>query len=211
MDTNYKKLIEGNRQWAEETKADNPDFFTNLAKGQAPKFLWIGCADSRVPAAKISKMGPGDIFVHRNIANMVVHTDISMLSVLEYAVAVLKVEHVVICGHYGCGGVRAAMDHAKVGLIDNWLLQIKESIRANYEEQNAISDDNDKFNRAVELNVMEQVYNMCSTAIIQEAWAERKVQVHGMVFQLDNGMLKELVTINKNSDLSKHYDFHGKY
>ncbi|HEV7379674.1 MAG TPA: carbonic anhydrase, partial [Dyadobacter sp.] len=171
MIRSYKKLFDNNKNWVVDRNTNNPEFFTSLAQGQSPEFLWIGCSDSRVPANEVTGTAPGDIFVTRNIANMVVHTDMSMLSVLDYSVNVLGVKHVMVVGHYGCGGVKAAMGNKQVGLIDNWLRNIKDVYRLHEKELDAIENDTDRFNLLVELNVREQVLNLTKTSIVQNAWA----------------------------------------
>jgi carbonic anhydrase len=189
----YKSLLEGNKQWVQERLQEDPQFFERLSKGQNPQVLWIGCSDSRVPANEITRTMPGDIFVHRNIANMVVHSDMNMLSVLDYAVNILKVKHVIVCGHYGCGGVKAAMENGQFGLVDNWLRFIKDVYRTHNEELNAIQDEHERFDRFVELNVMEQVFDLTKTTIIQNAWASRNAPiVHGWVYSLKTGIIKDL-------------------
>jgi len=189
----YNSLLEGNRQWVQEKLDMDPDFFYNLSKGQSPQVLWIGCSDSRVPANEITRTKPGDIFVHRNIANMVVHTDMNMLSVLDYAVNVLNVKHVIVCGHYGCGGVKAAMGSGQHGLIDNWLRTIKDVYRLHAKDLDAIKDEDERFNRFVELNVAEQVFDLSKTSIIQNAWKKRnELHVHGWVYELGTGIIKDL-------------------
>jgi carbonic anhydrase len=189
----YESLLEGNRQWVEETLQEDPGYFERLSSGQNPPILWIGCADSRVPANQITRTNPGEIFVHRNIANMVVHTDMNMLSVVDYAVNVLKVKHVIVCGHYGCGGVRAAMDDQQYGLIDNWIRNIKDVVRLHREELEMISDEHQRFNRLVELNVREQVSNLCRTSIIQNAWKHgQDLSVHGWVYNICNGIIIDM-------------------
>ncbi|SEJ47181.1 carbonic anhydrase [Dyadobacter koreensis] len=207
MNSSYHQLFDNNKKWVEQTKKRSPDFFNNLAAGQSPQFLWIGCSDSRVPANEITGTFPGDIFVHRNIANMVIHTDISMLSVLDYAVNVLKVKHIIVCGHYGCGGVNAAMGHKQVGLIDNWLRHIKDVYRLHKDELNAIEDPGKKSDRLVELNVQEQVYGLTKTSIVQNAWANGKsLQVHGIVYDVKDGVLTDLgLTIENNEDIEDVY------
>ena len=204
MDDSYQALLSGNRSWVERTKSNDPEFFDRLATGQAPRFLWIGCADSRVPTSQITDTMPGDIFVHRNIANMVVHTDINMLSVLQYAVDVLEVEHVIVCGHYGCGGVKAAIDGKHHGLIDKWLRNIKDVHRMYYDELSVITDPELKHRRLVELNVREQVYHLCMTSIVQKAWKnERGIHVHGWVYDIENGLIKDL-----DIDIEKEFKDH---
>ncbi|MBT1701866.1 carbonic anhydrase [Chryseosolibacter indicus] len=198
----YKSLLEGNKRWVKEKLKEDSQFFERLAKGQSPQVLWIGCSDSRVPANEITNTQPGDIFVHRNIANMVVHSDMNMLSVLDYAVNVLKVKHVIVCGHYGCGGVKAAMGHGQYGLVDNWLRHIKDVYRLHTEELDAIEDETERFNRFVELNVIEQVFDLTKTSIIQNAWANRnEPKVHAWVYNLKTGIIK---------DLNESFDNQGK-
>ncbi|MBL7844400.1 MAG: carbonic anhydrase [Cyclobacteriaceae bacterium] len=208
----YRSLLEGNKQWVQEKLGEDPNFFNDLAKGQSPQVLWIGCSDSRVPANEITRTKPGEIFVHRNIANMVVHTDMNMLSVLDYAVNVLKVRHVIVCGHYGCGGVLAAMGSQQYGIIDNWLRNIKDVYRIYSKELDAIEDDKARFDRLVELNVMEQVFDLTKTSIIQNAWRERNLPiVHGWVYSLNTGIIKDLgVSFDKSSQLSSIYQIEAK-
>lgn len=205
----YDKLFEGNKKWVKETLASTPDFFEKLSKGQKPPFLWIGCSDSRVPANEITNTDPGEIFVHRNIANMVIHTDMSMLSVLDYAVNVLKVKHVIVCGHYGCGGVLAAMGNVQVGLIDNWLRHIKDVYRMHATELDAIENMEQRGRRLVEINVIEQVYDLCKTSIVQNAWNNGQfLQVHGLVYDIANGLLLDLeVTATDNHEMASIYKF----
>lgn len=209
MEASYQKIFEGNRQWVEEMNNTDPDYFVKLAKGQKPPLLWIGCSDSRVPANQITGTLPGEIFVHRNIANMVVHTDMSMLSVLDYAVNVLEVNHVIVCGHYGCGGVLAAMGNTQVGLIDNWLRHIKDVYRLHQDELDSISDTHQRGRRLVELNVIEQVYDLCKTSIIQNAWKNmRRPHVHGLVYDISQGLLVDLnCTVRDNSEMHDIYVF----
>jgi carbonic anhydrase len=187
------KLFENNRRWASEMTSRNPDFFTSLAERQRPEILWIGCSDSRVPANQIVGLDPGEVFVHRNIANLVVHSDFNCLSVLEYAVDVLRVEHVIVCGHYGCGGVAAARENHHLGLIDNWLRHIRD-IRQKHEGiLGAIDDDVERTNRLCELNVIEQVRNVCHTTVVQGAWDRGQgVSVHGWIYAIENGLLEDL-------------------
>ncbi len=176
----YKKILENNKEWVEQQLAVDENYFEDLSKGQNPPLLWIGCSDSRVPANEIIGAKPGEVFVHRNIANLVVHTDINMLSVLDYAVNALKVKHVIVCGHYGCGGVKAAMGNQSIGIIDNWIRNIKDVYRVNKEELNEIVDEDKKFNRMVELNVIEQVFNLAKTSIVQNAWnINQELHLHG--------------------------------
>jgi carbonic anhydrase len=187
----------------------DPHFFSRLAEGQHPPVLWIGCSDSRVPANEITGTQPGEIFVHRNIANMVEHTDMNMLSVLDYAVNVLEVKHVIVCGHYGCGGVRAAMGNQQFGLIDNWLCHIKDVYRVHQKELESIKDLRERENRFVELNVIEQVYDLSKTSIIQNSWQRRGgPYLHGWVYEIGNGIIKDLgVTVKENADVPPVYRF----
>ena len=189
------ELLENNRNWAQGITDQDPEFFERLALGQAPGVLWIGCADSRVPANQVIGLDPGEVFVHRNIANIVVHSDFNCLSVIEYAVAMLKVRHVIVCGHYGCGGVEAASQNHQLGLIDNWLRHIRDVRNHHETELDAIEDDDARLDRLCELNVVEQVYNVCSTTIVQQAWdREQDLAVHGLIYNLKDGLLKDLAT-----------------
>ncbi len=190
----YSDLLDGNRRFVEETLARDPEYFRRLAKAQHPQALWIGCADSRVPANQITGTQPGDIFVHRNIANVVVHTDINMLSVLEYAVEVLRVPHIIVCGHYGCGGVTAALTNRSYGVINSWLRNIKDVYRLHQDELNRLTSQEARRRRMVELNVIEQVKNLCETSIIQRAWANHggRPEVHGWVFDIHSGRIIDL-------------------
>lgn len=199
----YNSLLQGNRQWVKETLDKDPNFFRKLVETQTPEVLWIGCSDSRVPANEITKTQPGDIFVHRNIANMVVHSDMNLLSVLDYAVNILKVKHVIVCGHYGCGGVKAAMGNGQNGLVDNWLRHIKDVYRIYSDELEAIQNEEERFKRFVELNVTEQVFNVSKTSIIQNNWKDRNYPViHGWVYSLETGLIKDLnVSIDNQRDL----------
>src|SRR5690606_2215221 len=182
----YDNLIENNKNWVQGKLNIDAEYFKKLAEGQTPPLLWIGCADSRVPANQIIGAQPGEVFVQRNIANMVVHTDMNMLSVLDYAVNVLKVKHVIVCGHYGCGGVKAAMQNKSIGLIDNWLRHIKDVYRLHKEELDAIENESERVNRFVELNVVEQVFDLAKTSIVQNAWKNKQsLQLHGWVYGLD--------------------------
>lgn len=189
----YESLLEGNRKWVAETLKVDPTFFDELAAGQTPPILWIGCSDSRVPANQITHTMPGDIFVHRNIANVVTHNDMSLLSVLDYSVNVLKVKHIIVCGHYGCGGVNAAMGNKQVGLIDNWLRNIKDIYFANEKEIALIEDPQKKFDRMVELNAIHGAKNVMSTSIVQNAWANgQELAVHAWVYSLKTGLITDL-------------------
>lgn len=205
----FEKIFENNRAWVAQKLEEDPNFFLDLAKGQKPPILWIGCSDSRVPANEITGTKPGEIFVHRNIANMVVHTDMNMLSVLDYSVNVLGVRHIIVCGHYGCGGVEAAMSNQQIGLIDNWLRNIKDVYRIHKNELNAIESQKERFDRFVELNVQEQVYDLAKTSIVQNAWENgKKLYLHGLVYAISNGLLKDLdVTVSDNSHLEQVYQF----
>ncbi len=186
-------LLEKNKAWVAEKTAENPNFFAQFVDGQQPNYLFIGCSDSRVPANEICNTGPGEIFVHRNIANMVVHTDVNMLSVLQYAVEVLKVKHVIVCGHYGCGGVAAAISDKQYGLIDNWLTNIKDVIRLHESEFTMIKDPEQRLRRLIELNVIEQVHNLAKTSIIQNAMrTENPPELHGLVYDIRDGLLRDL-------------------
>lgn len=196
----YKQLIENNRKWVEEKLAIDKNYFLDLAEGQQPPVLWIGCADSRVPANELIGAKPGEVFVHRNIANMVIHSDMSMLSVLDYAVNVLKIRHIIVCGHYGCGGVKAAMGNQNIGLIDNWIRHIKDIYRFHNKELDNIKDDVKRFDRFVELNVVEQVYDLAKTSIVQRAWKNGQVlHVHGWVYNIRDGNVIDL-NVNFSND-----------
>lgn len=207
MKSTYEKLFEGNKQWVSDTLERDPAFFEKLSKGQKPPVLWIGCSDSRVPANEITGTLPGEIFVHRNIANMVIHTDMSMLSVLDYAVNVLEVTDIIVCGHYGCGGVIAAMGNKPLGIVENWLRHIKDVYRLYQRELDAIKDDEIRGNRLVELNVIEQVFDLTKTSIVQNAWLnKKKLKVHGLVYDIKNGILNDLdASVDDISELPKYY------
>ncbi len=207
MDAYYKSLLDKNKAWVKEKLLKDREFFDKLTEGQQPPLLWIGCADSRVPANQIIGAEPGEVFVHRNIANLVVHTDMNMLSVLDYAVNVLEVKHVIVCGHYGCGGVQAAMTNNSYGIIDNWIRHIKDVYRFHSKELDAITDETKKFDKFVELNVIEQVYDLAKTSIVQNAWKKGgDLNIHGWVYALKNGLIKDLnVTFNNDSQLNKTY------
>ena len=205
----YESLLDGNKQFIEDALAEDPEYFAKLAAGQTPPVLWIGCADSRVPANQITNTSPGEIFVHRNIANMVIHSDMNMLSVLDYAVNVLKVKHVIVTGHYGCGGVIAAMSNSEYGLIDNWLRHIKDVYRLHAEELDAIESEQERTNRLVELNVVENVYNLCKTSIVQNAWKHgQELAVHGWVYSISTGKIKDMkVSTSDNANLGNVFNF----
>ena len=212
MDINesYRKLIDGNKKFALEKKFDDPEYFKKLSLGQTPEYLWIGCSDSRVPANEITSTQSGEMFVHRNIANLVIHTDFNALSVISYAIDVLKVKHIIVCGHYGCGGVRAAMTNNVNGFVDNWLRHIKDVYQKHEFELDAISDFDKRADRLVELNVIEQVRNLAKTKVVQRAWSTRKLQVHGWVYGLNSGLVKDLnVMLDGQIDIDEiyHYKF----
>lgn len=207
MDTFYKELLENNKKWVADKLAMDPQFFEKLAKGQQPPILWIGCSDSRVPANEIIGAAPGEVFVHRNIANMVVHSDMNLLSVLDYAVNVLKVKHVIVCGHYGCGGVYTAMTNKHVGLIDNWIRHIKDVYRFHKIELDAIENEKKRFDRFVELNVHEQVLDLAKTSIVQQAWKnDQPLHLHGWVYDIADGLIQDLnLTLKNNDSLEEVY------
>jgi carbonic anhydrase len=207
MEKFYNQLLENNKKWVQGKLQKDPDYFKKLSVGQKPPVLWIGCADSRVPANEIIGAEPGEVFVHRNIANMVVHSDMNMLSVLDYAVNVLQVKHIIVCGHYGCGGVQAAMTNKHIGLIDNWIRHIKDVYRLHRSELDAIEKESDRFDRFVELNVFEQVLDLGKTSIVQGAWERgQDLHVHGWVYDIHDGMIRDLqVTLKDNQTLSDVY------
>ena len=188
-----KNLFENNIEWAEKMKEENPDFFAQLSETQSPEYLWIGCSDSRVPANEIIGKLPGEVFVHRNIANMVVHSDLNCLSVIQYAVEILKVKHIIVCGNYGCGGVKAALEKKEHGLIDNWLRNVKDVYRYHEEKINNTTDEKSRLDLLCELNIIEKVANVCHTTIVQNAWKTgQELSVHGWIYSLNNGLLKDL-------------------
>jgi carbonic anhydrase len=204
----YDKLLLENKAWAAEKLQNDPNYFLKLSGIQTPEFLWIGCSDSRVPANEITGTAPGEIFVHRNIANMVVHTDVNLLSVLEYAVKFLKVKHVIVCGHYGCGGVKASMAQHNLGIINKWIMHIKDVQRIHAEELQAIGDEEARTNRLVELNVIEQVTNLAKTSVIQQAWKDREApHLHGWVYGLDNGLIKPIFELPAGSRIDPLYEY----
>lgn len=209
LELGFQKILDGNRSWMEFVKNDQSGRFDQLSKGQSPEILWIGCADSRVPANEIVGSRPGEVFVHRNIANMCVHSDMSMLSVLDYAVNVLKVKHIIVAGHYGCGGVAASLSRKQFGVIDNWLCHIKDVYRLHADEIDKIQNEEEKVNRLVELNVNEQVFNLCTTSIVQNAWKNNQdLAVHGMVINIGTGALIDLDnTFTNNESLGKVFAF----
>jgi len=203
MKTYIQQLLENNKDFVAEKLGEDPEFFRRSAEGQQPQVLWIGCADSRVPPNEITKTPPGDVFVHRNIANLVVMTDMNMLSVLQYAVEVLKVPHVIVCGHYGCGGVKVAMGDRQYGLIDNWLRTIKDTQNYYWKQLSVLSEEQ-RFDRLVELNVIEQVYNLGKTSIVQNAWKENGgPYLHGWVYDLSTGYIKTQTSMISNEEMLK--------
>jgi len=208
MEKSYLKLLDNNKKWVADQLSVDPTYFDKLAQSQHPEYLWIGCSDSRVPANQITGTQPGDVFVHRNIANMVIHSDMNMLSVLSYAVEVLKVKHIIVCGHYGCGGVLAAMENKQFGLIDNWLRHIKDVYRLHYKELDSIQNKKQKADRLVELNVIEQVQDLGKTSIVQNAWKrEQPLHLHGWVYDVKDGLIKDLGVNFKGTD-DLHSVFH---
>jgi carbonic anhydrase len=202
-----KHLLDRNKEWAEGIKASDPDFFQALAKQQSPTFLWIGCSDSRVPATQLVGMVPGELFVHRNVANVVVHTDFNCLSVMQYAVDVLKVDHIIVCGHHGCGGVKAAMDNPQLGLIDNWLRHVQDVLHEHQDLLANIEDEEKRLDRLCELNIIEQVLNVGRTTIVQGAWQRgQELVVHGWIYGLQDGLLRDLgVSIDNAQGLAAAY------
>ena len=192
-DTQLENLFANNKAWSERMHAENPEFFSRLVNQQSPEYLWIGCSDSRVPANQIIGLAPGEVFVHRNIANVVVHTDLNALSVIHYAVEMLRVKHILVVGHYGCGGVKAALHDNRTGLTDNWLRHVQD-VRDRHEVKLAgIDDPNERVNRLCEFNAMQQVVNVCQTSVLREAWARgQSVTVHGWCYSLDNGLINDL-------------------
>ncbi|RPE09167.1 carbonic anhydrase [Chitinophaga lutea] len=204
----FEQLLENNKVWAAQKVAEDKDFFKRLQDQQAPKFLWIGCSDSRVPANEITNTEPGEIFVHRNVANMVVHTDMNLLTVLEYAIKVLKVEHILVVGHYGCGGVKAAMTNQNYGIINPWLKHIKDVYRFHRDEINALETEEEQVNRLTELNVKEQVMNLAKTNTIQEAWRkENRPHLHGWVYGLSNGLINPVFHMPPDTHIDPIYEY----
>ncbi|MGH8176539.1 MAG: carbonate dehydratase [Steroidobacter sp.] len=194
-------LLDRNRTWAERITRSDPEFFTRLAQQQSPRYLWIGCSDSRVPANQILGLAPGEIFVHRNVANVVVHSDLNCLSVIQFAVDVLRIRHIIVCGHYGCSGVRAAMHDEKLGLIDNWLRHVQDVRNRNRDELRELKDDYVRMMRLCELNVLSQAINVAETTLIQDAWArDQKIAVHSLIYGLDNGILQTVGPSLKTPD-----------
>lgn len=211
MENSYLKLFQNNKEWVADQIKRDPNYFKDLANGQTPEYLWIGCSDSRVPANEITGTKPGEMFVHRNIANMVVHSDMNLLSVLSYAVEVLKVKHIIVCGHYGCGGVLAAMGNKQYGLIDNWLRHIKDVYRYHHKELDQIKDMKARANRLVQLNVIEQVHDLGKTSIVQNAWERNQpLHIHGWVYDVADGIIDDLgVTFTCTKDLHTVYHLDG--
>lgn len=205
-----RDLFDNNKKWATAIKESDPDFFTKLSQQQNPQYLWIGCSDSRVPANEIVNLLPGEIFVHRNIANLVIHTDLNSLSVIQYAVDVLQVKHIIVCGHYACGGIKAAMDNQEHGLIDNWLRHIKDIYRLHHKEVDALPSQKEREDRMCELNVIEQVENICHTTIVQNVWKTgRDLSVHGWIYSIEDGQLHDLaVCITSPEEISTIHRFH---
>lgn len=202
-----KHLFANNKAWADRLEREAPGFFQKLSQQQAPEYLWIGCSDSRVPANDIVGLLPGELFVHRNVANLVLHSDINCLSVLQYAIDILKVKHIIVCGHYGCGGIAAAMHKQRVGFVDNWLRNIKDVYAIHRLEIDSIAEESERLNRLCELNVMEQVRNVCHTSFVQEAWERgQAITVHGWVYSLKNGRIKDLrVSYSSASQIDNIY------
>ncbi len=207
----YERLLDDNKNWAQGMLAENPDFFKRLSALQTPEFLWIGCSDSRVPADKITGTQPGEIFVHRNIANMVVHTDVNLLSVLDYAVNHLHVKHVIVCGHYGCGGIKAAMGNGDFkSVLNMWLRNIKDVYHIYKDELNSIEDEDLRTDRLVELNVREQVTHLAQTSIIQRSWQNNNgPHLHGWVYGLENGIIKPVMEMPPGSEIDPLYKYEG--
>lgn len=198
----YERLLLENKAWAKEKKLEDPQFFERLVNIQRPDFLWIGCSDSRVPPDQITQTQPGEIFIHRNVANLVVHTDLNMLSVLQYAVEVLEVKHIIVCGHYGCGGVKAAMTRQSLGLINKWLRNIKDVYRFHQTEVDALPTEKERVDRLIELNIKTQVLNLAETSIVQRAWKEHnRPHLHGWVYGLEDGLIKPLTSMEPNTPL----------
>jgi carbonic anhydrase len=207
----YEVLLNDNKHWAARKIVDDPGFFERLLHVQAPEFLWLGCSDRRVPPDQITQTEPGEIFIHRNVANLVVNTDVNLMSVVDYAVNHLKIKHVVVCGHYGCGGIKAAMSNEDFNQVLNmWLRNIKDIYRIHRRELDALPDEDSRVNRMVELNVKEQVFNLAKTAIIQKTWAsDQRPDLHGWVYDLHDGLIKPVVEMKAGTDIDPLYEFHG--
>ncbi len=205
---NVEQLLSNNKQWSKSISEKDPDYFKNLSKTQTPEFLWIGCADSRVPDSQVVGLGPGEIFVHRNVANLVIHTDLNCLSVLQYAVEVLKVQHILVVGHYGCGGVKAALLNASHGLIDNWLRHVQDVKEKHTEVLAKLDGEEAQHDRLCELNVIEQVYNVCQTTVVQGAWKRgQTLTVHGLIYGLKDGLLHDFLNVRVNSPEEMHNNY----
>lgn len=200
-------LFEKNKKWAQSIKAHDPEFFQKLSQQQSPSYLWIGCSDSRVPANQIVGLLPGELFVHRNVANVVVHTDLNCLSTIQFAIDVLKVKHIIVCGHYGCSGVRGALRGERFGLIDNWLRHVQDVRQKHESRLIAISDEDQRWDRLCELNVIEQVMNVCQTTIVQDSWERgQELAVHGWIYKVQDGLLRDLnICITQTTELTKVY------
>ena len=207
----YETLLDDNKHWAAKKLAEDPGFFERLLHVQTPQFLWIGCSDSRVPPDQITQTEPGEIFIHRNVANLVVNTDVNLMSVLDFAVNHLKIKHVVVCGHYGCGGIKAAMSNTDFNQVLNmWLRNIKDIYRIHRRELEAIPDEDKRVNKMVELNVKEQVFNLAKTAIIQKSWnSEQRPDLHGWVYDLGDGIIDPILEMKAGTDIDPVYEFHG--
>ncbi|MEO6681647.1 MAG: carbonic anhydrase [Ginsengibacter sp.] len=206
----YQELIKKNKQWASSQLKEDPQYFERLIELQSPEILWIGCSDSRVPADKITGTQPGEIFVHRNISNLVIHTDLNMLSVLQYAVEILKVKHIIVCGHHNCGGVSAAMDHKSYGLIDQWIWHIKNVYRMHRQEIDALSTPQERHQLLTELNVKEQVLNLAKTPIIQKAWRkDQKPHLHGWVYDLRDGLINPVFDMDAGTEIDPIFELNG--
>ena len=207
----YEVLLHDNKHWAARKKAEDPAFFERLLHVQSPEFLWIGCSDSRVPPDQITQTEPGEIFIHRNVANLVVNTDVNLMSVVDYAVNHLKIKHVVVCGHYGCGGIKAAMSNTDFNQVLNmWLRNIKDIYRIHRKELEAITDEESRVNRMVEINVKEQIFNLAKTAMIQRAWSnDQRPDLHGWVYDLHDGLIKPVVEMKAGADVDELYEFEG--
>lgn len=209
MNNTYQRLLDGNKHFSLSKKLNDPEYFKKLSLGQKPEYLWIGCSDSRVPANEVTNTESGEMFVHRNIANVVVHTDLNLMSVVEYAVHILQVKHIIVCGHYGCGGVRAAMSHKSFGIVDKWLLNIKDVYFKHHTELDAITDEDKRADRLTELNVIEQVRNLAKTKTIQKAWYQKQdLEIHGWVYGLNSGLITELNAVhNEKDDIESIYRY----
>ena len=206
--SDLRELLEKNKEWAESIKAADPEFFNVLSQEHSPRYVWIGCSDSRVPATQLVGLPPGELFVHRNVANVVVHTDFNCLSVLQFAVDVLRVSHIIVCGHYGCGGVQAAMQNVELGLIDNWLRHVQDVMHSHERLLSSIKNDEQRLNKLCELNVIAQVLNVSRTTIVQNAWGRgQELSVHGWIYGVGDGLLRDLnICISNPNDLSLAYD-----